>query len=108
MLNFELVGQRLQSEREVKGYSRAEMGNVTEVSSRTIISYEKGERIFPADFVIKLEQNGFDIQYILFDRRFPKEITNDDMELVEGMNRLSEDNANAIKLLIKALGKNKK
>lgn len=73
-----MIGIRLKEERERLGYTQSEVSNILGKGLRTIGGWEKGETSPDAEYLIKLNEIGMDIYYILFGKKLPNEQIIDD------------------------------
>lgn len=63
------IGERLAEERKRLRLTQAELAEVTGFSKRAIGSYERGERSPDAEQLLKYNEMGMDIYYVVMGRR---------------------------------------
>ncbi len=85
MENLENIGSRIRQFRKSLDKTQAEFAKLTGISTQTQILYEKGTREPKASYLLKLNKEGGDINYILLGKYVPKSSHNrkNDLELID-------------------------
>ena len=92
------IGSRIKALREVRGYTREELAEKAEISSKFLYEVEKGRKGLSADTLLKISRIlSCSCDYILTGETF---IKNDDEQLTQLLQRFNEkDREYAVKVL---------
>ena len=92
------IGNRIKALREVRGYTREELAEKAEISSKFLYEVEKGRKGLSADTLLKISRTlSCSCDYILTGETF---IKNDDEQLTQLLQRFNEkDREYAVKVL---------
>lgn len=92
------IGNRIKALREVRGYTREELAEKAEISSKFLYEVEKGRKGLSADTLLKIARTlSCSCDYILTGETF---IKNDDEQLTQLLQRFNEkDREYAVKVL---------
>lgn len=92
------IGNRIKVLREVRGYTREELAEKAEISSKFLYEVEKGRKGLSADTLLKISRTlSCSCDYILTGETF---IKNDDEQLTQLLQRFNEkDREYAVKVL---------
>lgn len=67
-------GERLREERERLGMTQAQFGDLAQVTKKTQMLYESGDRSPKADYMAAVAEAGVDVQYLLTGNRLVKTV----------------------------------
>jgi len=92
------IGNRIKVLREVRGYTREELAEKAEISSKFLYEVEKGRKGLSADTLLKISRTlSCSCDYILTGETF---IKNDDEQLTQLLQRFNDkDREYAVKVL---------
>ena len=92
------IGNRIKALREVRGYTREELAEKAEISSKFLYEVEKGRKGLSADTLLKISRTlSCSCDYILTGETF---IKNDDEQLTQLLQRFNDkDREYAVKVL---------
>lgn len=69
----ELIGSRLREERRRLGLTQVELAKLGGVRRVSLYLYEKGDRLVPLDFMLRVRQVGVSLSYVLWGDRLPEQ-----------------------------------
>ena len=107
-------GERLKQERKRLGLTQAELAKRVGIKALTVLQYEKGNTSPTLQFVYKLQDLGFNLQYLLFNRKkmvypqdFPSEViqyVSDTVSKIEKKFGAALSNETRLKMMLILLG----
>lgn len=102
MINYNIISERLKSERIRLGLKQTDVLKAIDVAIATLSNYETGKRSPDLDFLLKLGDIGYDLVYVVTGQRLNHEsltLSQDEQEWLDIYRKLgSDDKVRLIKM----------